>query len=124
MSLSCDDLSQQRGQQDPGSVIPDSLAALIAALSQVEGTSSRGVVLRLVLPLSYSVEGFAAATSISRSGIYEAIASGGLIARHPPNSRRTVITLFDGLNWLATLPRVELSKKSDGAQSAADARPT
>jgi hypothetical protein len=124
VSLSRDHLSQHPGHRDPGSVIPDSLATLIAALSRVEAASNQCVVLHLALPLSFSVEGFAESTSISRSGVYEAIASGGLIARHPPNSRRTIITLFDALNWLATLPRVELSKKSEGAgRVTVDAHP-
>lgn len=68
-----------------------------------------------MVPLAYSIQALSAATSISRSSIYEAIASGALVARH--QGRRTLITHAAAVAWLDGMPVVAASGMVAGGQN-------
>jgi excisionase family DNA binding protein len=68
-------------------------------------------------PISVSVAQASALTGISRSRIYELLASGHLQARK--QGTRTVV-LFDGLReFVAALPPADIKVKPSGAKTAA-----
>ena len=61
------------------------------------------------IKISFSIPEFSQATSIGRSKIYEEIKAGKLIARKI--GKRSLITLDDGQEYLASLPRMDIDEK-------------
>src|SRR5690348_13416007 len=60
--------------------------------------------------LAYSVEGFAAATSLGRTVIFELIRAGALTARKCGS--RTLILQSDAIEFLAALPEIGLDRRA------------
>ena len=65
--------------------------------------------LESVKPLAYSVRGFAAASNLSPSTIYEVVKSGKLKSRRCND--KIVILPDDGMEYLHGLPEYEINKK-------------
>lgn len=78
--------------------------------------------------LAYSISRLVRESDVSRSLIYEEIASGRLIARKI--GRRTIVRRADALAWLRSLPRLSRAEHDlaanpeNGTEEAASFAPT
>jgi hypothetical protein len=92
------------------------LGLIAPAQNQIPGASNF-----VALPrFAFEISEWAAMVSLSRAAIYQILARPslphGLVARRIPEMRRSVITIFDGLDWLLRLPRVHFDQDQSTEQ--------